>query len=83
MNTVNVEISTSSLYDIAEKACKAYREELAEAEFYCDIDCIFKRLADVMKLWDAANDFDFECDDELVLTLERREEKEDGTDRAN
>ena len=81
MRTVNVEISVSSLYDIAEKACKAYRKELAEAEFYCDIDCIFKSLADVMKLWDAVNDFD--CDDELLLTLEKREEQEDGTDHAD
>lgn len=78
MNTVKVEISVSSLYDIAEKACKAYKKELAEAEFYCDIDCIFKSLADVMKLWDAVNDFD--CDDEIILTIERREEQEDGTD---
>lgn len=74
MRTVNVEISVSSLYDIAEKACKAYRKELAEAEFYCDIDCIFKSLADVMKLWDAVNDFD--CDDELILTIKRRDEEE-------
>lgn len=74
MNTVKVEISASSLYDIAEKACKTYRKELAEAEFYCDIDCIFKSLADVMKLWDAANDFD--CDNELILTIKRRDEEE-------
>lgn len=74
MKPVNVEISASSLYDIAEKACKAYRKELAEAEFYCDIDCIFKSLADVMKLWDAVNDFD--CEDELILTIKRREENE-------
>ena len=70
---VKVNIGTASLADIAEKACKAYRKELAEAEFYCDIDCIFKSLADVMKLWDAVNDFD--CDDDLILTLERREEE--------
>ena len=82
MRTVNVEISVSSLYDIAEKACKAYRKELAEAEFYCDIDCIFKSLADVMKLWGAIDD-NFDLDDELLLTLEKREEQEDGTDHAD
>lgn len=56
MKTVKVDIGTASLADIAEKACKAYRKELAEAEFYCDIDCIFKSLADVMRLWEAAYD---------------------------
>lgn len=82
MNSVKVEISVSSLYDIAEQACKTYRKELAEAEFYCDIDCIFKSLADVMRLWEAAYD-NFDCDDELVLTLETREVKDDGTDCAD
>lgn len=71
-----IEISASSLYDIAEKACKAYRQELAEAEFYCDIERIYKSLVDVMKLWDAANDFD--CENELILTIEKREEQADG-----
>lgn len=82
MKTVKVDIGTASLADIAEKACKAYRKELAEAEFYCDIDCIFKSLADVMRLWEAAYD-NFDCDDELILTIERREEREDGTDHAD
>jgi hypothetical protein len=72
---MKIRIGTASLYDIAEKACKTYRAELAEAEFYCDIDCIFKSLADVMKLWDAINDFD--CEDELVLTIEKQNEQEE------
>ena len=79
---VKVNIGTASLADIAEKACKVYRKELAEAEFYCDIDCIFKSLADVMKLWGAIDD-NFDLDDELLLTLEKREEQEDGTDHAD
>lgn len=81
MKTVKVEIGTASLADIAEKACKVYRKELAEAEFYCDIECIYKSLVDVMKLWDVVNDFDL--DDELILTLEKREEQEDGSDNRN
>lgn len=79
---VKVEISASSLADIAEKACKVYRKDLAEAEFMCDIQCISESLADVVRLWEAVDD-NFDCDDELLLTIERREEKEDGTDRAN
>lgn len=82
MKTVKVDIGTASLADIAEKACKAYRKELAEAEFLSDIQCIFDSLADVMRLWEAAYD-NFDCDDELILTLERREEKEDGSDNRN
>lgn len=77
-----VEIGTASLADIAEKACKAYRKELAEAEFFSDIHCIFESLADVMRLWEAAYD-NFDCDDELILTIEKREEKEDGSDNRN
>ena len=73
MRTVNVEISVSSLYDISEKACKAYRKELAKVEFLSDIQCIFDSLADVMRLWEAAYN-NFDRDDELILTLERREE---------
>lgn len=72
MRSVKVEIGMASLADIAEKACKAYRKELAEAEFLSDIQCIFDSLADVMRLWEAVYD-NFDCDDELVLTLERRE----------
>ena len=75
MRTVKVEIGAAALMDIAEKACKAYRQELAEAEFYCDIHCIVESLAEVMRLWEAAYD-NFDCDDELVLTLETREKQE-------
>lgn len=75
MRTVKVEIGAAALMDIAEKACKAYRQELAEAEFYCDIHCIFESLAEVMRLWEATED-NFDCDDELVLTLETREKQE-------
>lgn len=71
-----VEIGAAALMDIAEKACGLYRKELAEAEFLSDIQCIFDSLADVMRLWEAAYD-NFECDDELVLTLETREVKDD------
>lgn len=77
-----VEIGRASLADIAEKACKAYRKELAEAEFLSDIQCIFDSLADVMRLWEAVYD-NFDCDDELILTIERREAKEDGSDNRN
>ena len=82
MKTVKVDIGTASLADIAEKACKAYRKELAEAEFLSDIQCIFESLAEVMRLWEATED-NFDCDDELVLTLETREVKDDGTDYAD
>lgn len=75
MKTVKVDIGTASLADIAEKACKAYRKELAEAEFFSDIQCISDSLADVMRLWEAAYD-NFDCDDELILTIEKREEQE-------
>lgn len=76
MRSVKVNIGTASLADIAEKACKAYRKELAEAEFLSDIQCIFDSLADVMRLWEAVDD-NFDCDDELLLTIERREVKDD------
>lgn len=78
---VKVAIGMASLCDIAEKACKVYRRDLAQVEYLSDIECISDSLADVIRLWNAANDFD--CDDELILTLERREEQEDGTDRAD
>lgn len=80
--SVKVKIGMASFADIAEKACGLYRKELAEAEFLSDIQCIFDSLADVMRLWEAAYD-NFECDDELVLTLERREAQEDGTEHAD
>lgn len=74
MKTVKVDIGTASLADIAEKACKAYRKELAEAEFLSDIQCIFDSLADVMRLWEAVYD-NFDCDDKLILTIKRRDEE--------
>lgn len=76
-----VKIGMASLADIIEKACEVYRKDLAEAVDMVDVGYIFDGLADVMKLRDAVNGFD--CDDVLGLTLERREEKEDGTDRAD
>ena len=76
MRSVKVEIGMASLADIAETACKAYRKELAEAEFLSDIQCIFDSLADVMRLWEAVYD-NFDCDDELILTIERREKQKD------
>jgi hypothetical protein len=81
MKTVKVAIGMASLADIAETACKAYRKELAEAVGMIDVEYIFESLADVIKLWDTVHTFD--CDDELILTIERREEKEDGTDHAD
>ena len=72
---VKVEIGMASLADIAEKACKVYRRKLAEVEFLSDIQCIVDSLVDVMRLWEAVYD-NFDCGDELVLTLERREERD-------
>lgn len=69
-----VEIGMASLSDITEKACKGYRQELAEAVDMVDVTYLFDSLADVMKLWDAVSGFD--CDDELRLTIERREVQE-------
>lgn len=74
-------IGMASLADIAEKACKVYRRELAEAEDMEEVECVFYALEDVMRLWTAARGF--ECDDKLLLTIERREEQEDGTDHAD
>lgn len=76
MRSVKVNIGMASLSDITEKACAAYRHELAEAEDMIDVQCIFDSLADVMKFWDAFGGFD--CEDDLILTIERREEQEDG-----
>lgn len=79
--SVKVELGMASLSDICEKACKIYRQELVEAEFMVDVRYIFDSLADVMKIWDATNGFD--CEAELVLTIEKREEEKDGTDCAD
>ncbi len=76
-----VEIGAASFMDICEKACGLYRKELAEAEFLSDIQCIFDSLADVLRLWEAVYD-NFDLDD-LILTLEKRKEQEDGTDHAD
>lgn len=53
---VKVEIGMASLADIAEKACKVYRRELAEVEFLNDIQCIGVSLADAVRLWEALYD---------------------------
>ena len=45
---VKVEIGMASLADIAEKACKVYRRELAEVEFLSDVKCISDSLVDVV-----------------------------------
>lgn len=82
MKTVKVEIGMASFSDIAEKACEVYRRELAEVEFLNDIQCIFESLADVVRLWEALYD-NFDVDDELLLTIEKREEQGDGTDNAD
>lgn len=79
---VKVEIGMESLCDIAEKACEVYRQDLAEAEGFRDIHHIFGCLSNVIRLWEAVED-KFDYDDELVLTLERQEKEEDGTDRAD
>lgn len=79
---VKVEIGMASLANIAEKACEVYRRELAEVEFLSDIQCIFDSLADLMRLWQALYD-NFDVDDELLLTIEKREEQGDGTDNAD
>lgn len=82
MKTVKVEIGMASLADIAETACKVYRRELSEVEFLNDIKYISDSLVDVVRLWEALYD-NFDVDDELILTIERREEEKDGTDHAD
>ena len=72
MKTVKVEIGMASLADIAETACKVYRQELAEAECMYDIKILSDGLADAMRLWEAADPF--VCDATLFLTIEGREE---------
>lgn len=78
---MKIRIGAASLSDITEKACKVYRRELFEAEDMDEVKCVFYALEDVMRLWSVASDFN--CDDDLILTIERREEKEDGTDYAD
>lgn len=79
---MKMRIRMASLVDIAEKACSVYRKDLAEVECLRDIQCIFESLSNAIRLWEAVED-DFDYDDELVLTLTRREEEKDGTDRAD
>lgn len=81
MRSVKVEIGMASLSDIAERACEAYRKDLAEAKDMLAVRSIFESLADVVRLWEAVDNF--ECDDEFLLTIEKREEQEDGTDHAD
>lgn len=73
---MKIRIGMAALSGICETACKAYRQELVAAEFFCDIKYIFDSLANVMRLWEAVFD-NFDVDDELVLTIERREEQDD------
>lgn len=78
---MKIMIGMASLYDIAEKACKVYRQELAEAEDMDEVKCVFYALEDVMRLWTVASGFD--CEDDLLLTIEKREEQRDGSDNRN
>ena len=70
---MKIMIVMASLYDIAEKACKVCRQD--------DVKCVFYALDDVMRLWTAASGFD--CEDGLLLTIEKREEQRDGSDNRN
>lgn len=78
---MKIMIGMASLCDIAAKACDVYRKELFEAEDMDEVKCVFYGLEDVMRLWMVVSGFD--CDDELILTIERREEREDGSDNRN
>lgn len=66
-------LDTDTRFECAKKACKVYRRELAEVEFLNDIQCIGGSLADVVRLWQALYD-NFDMDDDLILTIEKREE---------
>lgn len=68
-----VEIRCAALSDIIESACKLYRQRLAESDDMDKIKSIIERLVDVMLLWEAADNFD--VDDELLLTIEKRDEE--------
>lgn len=78
---MKIMIGMASFCDIAEKACKVYRRELFEAEDMDEVKCVFYALEDVMRLWTAASGFD--CEDDLILTIERREEEKDGERNEN
>jgi hypothetical protein len=75
------EIACDSLSEIIVSACKLYRQKLAEVDDMYEVKRLSENLLDVARLWDAVDNFDDE--DELLLTIERREEQEDGTDRAD
>lgn len=76
-----VEIGYAALSDIIESACELYRNKLAEADDMYEVKSLSESLADVMLLWEAADNFD--VDDELLLTIETREEQKDGSDHAD
>ena len=78
---MKIMIGMASLCDIAAKACDVYRKELFEAEDMDEVKCVFYGLEDVMRLWMVVNGFD--CEDDLIVTIERREAQEDGTDHAD
>lgn len=78
---MKVAIGWAALNDILESACELYRQKLAETDNMYEIKPLSESLEDVIRFWQAADNFD--VDDELIVTIERREEKEDGTDRAN
>lgn len=80
--SVKVEIGMTSLRDIIEKAYKLYTRKLADAEDMYGAKFLMDILDDVIRLWEALYD-NFDCDDELILTIERREEEKDGSDNRN
>ena len=79
--TTKVEIRRETLSDIIESASELYRQKLAEADDMYNVKRLSENLLDVTRLWDAVDNFDDES--ELILTIERREERDDGTDRAD
>lgn len=73
-----VEIEAAMLIDICEKACETHKQALMELDNLYDIKSVVGCLVDVVRLWKALYD-NFDVDDELVLTIEKREGR-DGTD---
>ncbi len=69
-----VEIGWAALSDILESACELYRQKLAEADDMYEVKPLSESLEDVIRFWQAADNFD--VDDELILTIEKREEKD-------
>lgn len=68
-----VEISEASLRDIIEKAYKLYTRKLADAEDMYGANFLMDILNDVMRLWEAVDNFD--CGDNLFLTIEKQDEQ--------